>query len=200
MSDISIELTAFPPYIGTLCKACNDFCATQVNIDRSYNNVAVTWSDKNYLVTGQELSGTARDIKTFYAQMTDQMDRAKTYYNKGCDVIDLTPERLPQAGEFLVSLKEPTNMTNNTIITDIDALIDFKRSLDDYISTITDNVDSLVRSHKNMEGSWNDAHYYQFGEAIDSFSLKMKDKLMKLHIISQFLEKKIRKYEDAMKV
>lgn len=199
---MSINLDAFPPYINTLGTVCGDFCASQSSVDRSYNNVQATWQDKNCAVTGQKLMETASSIKRFYALMTDQMERAKTYYIKSWEVIDEqhTPERLPQIGEFIVSIKEPANMSNNTIITDVNALIDFKRNLDNYIETILHNVNSLVSAHKGMGGAWNDAHYYEFGEAIDSFRTNMQEQLNALKIISDFLGRKIQKYEEANRV
>lgn len=197
---ISINLDAFPAYMRSMSDACTSFCESQRKIDNSYNNVQSTWVDKNCVHTGRVLMQTATGIKGFYAKLTSELDHTKEYYKKCADIIDIPVVYLPPIDTFKIVLREPTNMSNNTIITNIEVLRDFKRSLDQYIQMIGNNVNDLNSSYRSVGASWDDDHYREFGDALSGFSKMMQGQVDQLMIISRYLEARIAKYEAANRV
>lgn len=89
-------------------------------------------------------------------------------------------------------------MDNDTVITDPEALVSFKRALDRYIKSIIESVKSLC-SHYNAlgtSGAWKDIQYQRFGEALFSFKKKMEEEVRQLSLISEFLRRKIAVLEE----
>ena len=191
MQKIRIDLAQIPQFFKGLEEVCNLFCQNQLNIDRAFNVIQEEWRDKNAKVTGEQLAETARDIAKVYLSIGEAIDYIVEVCNNRAEYADFGRIAPPRINQFTTSLMEITNMDDSVIITDPDALEEFKKELDKYSQSIVDNVDYLRNLYTKIGNSWDDVQYENFGDALSTFTSRMQTQIDVLDKISAFLKAKI---------
>lgn len=188
---IRIDLSQMPQFFRRLEEICNSFCLNQRQIDRAFNAVQSIWRDKNAVTACVQLEETAHGISRFYDSLAEAIAYIVRVCNNRAELVEygrLTPPRIEP---FTITIMEITNMDDAVIITEPEALEEFKQALDNYIQSICDNTESLNKLYYGIGDSWNDGQYEKFGEALSAFTNQMQAQVDTLDTISSFLKSKI---------